>query len=60
MLKLIFAFVAALGIGRGNGHRSVWRPEPDWPDRRCPRQGDDKVRAAARRALDGVDHPLIL
>jgi hypothetical protein len=60
MLKFILAFAAAFGLDRRSGQQGAGPPISAWPHRRHRPDADDKVLIAARRALDGVDHPLIL
>ncbi len=60
MLNFILAIAAALfGIDRSVRHPYVPRLQPDWSDWQRRSRGDGAI-AAARRALDGVDHPFIL
>ena len=61
MLNFILAIATALfGIDGRVRHPYVPWQQPDWPDgQRRSRYHRDTI-AAARRALDGVDHPLIL
>jgi hypothetical protein len=61
MLNVVLAIATAiLGTDEPVRHRHVWRPRPDEPDWQPSRPASNVAIAAARRALDGVDHPLIL
>jgi hypothetical protein len=60
MLNFILAIATAIfGIDRRVGHPYVTRLQPAWSDWQRRSRRDDAI-AAARGALDGVDHPFIL
>ena len=60
MLNFILAIATALfGIDRRVRHPCVPRLQPDWSDWQRRSRRDDAI-AAAKCALDGVDHPFIL
>jgi hypothetical protein len=60
MMNFILAIATALfGIDGCVRHPDVPRLQPDWSDWQRRSRRDDAI-AAARCALDGVDHPFIL
>jgi hypothetical protein len=61
MLNFVLAIAMALfGTDEPIRHRHVLPPRPGGPDWQPQPPCHDVAIAAARRALDGVDHPLIL